>query len=353
MKKKVFVFSLILGLSLLLLSCSRDQVTNSPVSNTGGILVLYEGGLTPGTGDYAFINTNTDSVYNDVYRNSNNNANLGLIPDGMYLYGQYIYVTSQGNFGGAGKMFKIGSTDNKLLDTLTFGTNPYDIELSQGDFWVTNIGSSAVTRIDGNLNIIAAIQVGANPTKIVNSTNHLYVAKASYTSEHSVAVINKFDNSVTKVFFNAVPVSVAPAYKGVYVSAYTDKKLYLIDTFQFNTVVDSISCASVLNDAVGEIFAGDNNMLYAVGTDTSLFGNTGKTVYKVDIGAKSVSLLINDQQITDIYGIAYNTVKGQIVIADSRSGSAPGQVRVYDKNGTFIKMYQLTGYYPRKFAFKN
>jgi hypothetical protein len=353
MKKKDFLFLGIFIFSVLLISCSRDEVTNSPVSNTQGILVLYEGGLTPGSGDYAFINTNNDSVYNDVYRNSNNNANLGLFPDGMYLYGQYLYVTSQGNYGGAGKMFKIGSTDNKLLDTLTFGTNPYDIELSEGDFWVTNIGGSTVTRIDGNLNVLSTIQVGANPTKIVNSLNHLYVAKASYTSEYSVAVIDNISNSVSKIFFNSAPVSVASTYKGVYVSAYTDKKLYLIDTLQFNSVVDSISCAVILNDAVGEITAGENNFIYVVGTDTSLFGNTGKTVYKVDITTKSVTEFINDQQIMDIYGVAYNPVKRQIVIADSRSGSQPGQVRVYDKNGSLVRMYQLTGYYPRKFAFKN
>lgn len=353
MKKKVFLVFGIVVLSALFLNCSRDEIMNSPVSSTQGILVLYEGGITPGSGDYAFINTNIDSVFNDVYRNSNNNANLGLFPDGMYLYGQYLYVTSQGNYGGHGRMFKIGSADNKLLDTLTFGTNPYDIELSQGDFWVTNIGGSTVTRIDGNLNVIATIQVGANPTIIVSSLNHLYVAKASFTSEYSVAVINKFDNSVRKVYFDSAPVSVAPTYKGVYVSAYTYKKLYLIDTLQFNTVVDSIICGSVSNDAVGEITAGEYNFLYVVGTDTSLFGNTGKTVYKADITAKSVTEFINDNQIIDIYGIAYNPVRGQIVLADSRSGSEPGQVRIYDKNGLLVRTYQLTGYFPRKFAFKN
>lgn len=354
MKKKVFFTLGVLILSVLLLSCSRDTITNSPVSTTQGILVLYEGGLSPGTGDYAFINTNNDSVYNDVYRNSNNNANLGLIPDGMYLFGQYLYITSQGNYGGHGKMFKIGSSDNKLVNSVSFGMNPYDIEYAQGDFWVTNIGGSTVTQIDGNLNIVnSSIQVGPNPTKIVNSVNHLYVAKSSFTTEYTVAVINYINNIVTKIFFNSVPVSVASTRKGVYVSAYTDKKLYLIDTLQFNVVVDSISCASVQNDAVGEVTAGDNNTLYVVGTDTSLFGSTGKTVYMVDTDTKNVTLLINDPQVIDIYGIAYNPVKNQIVIADSRSGTQPGQVRVYDRNGTLVRMYQLTGYYPRKFAFKN
>jgi len=354
MKKKVFFTFGIVILSVLLLGCSRDTITNSPVSTTQGILVLYEGGLSPGTGDYAFINTNSDTVFNDVYRNSNNNATLGLIPDGMYLYGQYLYITSQGNFGGHGRMFKIGSSDNKLINSVLFGMNPYDIEFAQGDFWVTNIGSSTVTRIDENLNIInSAIQVGPNPTKIVSSANHLYVAKSSYTTENSVAVINDINNSVTKVFFNSVPVSVASTYKGVYVSAYTDKKLYLIDTLQFNVVVDSISCASVQSDAVGEIIRGENGIIYAVGTDTSLYGSTGKTVYMVDIVTKNVTLLINDPQVVDIYGIAYNPVKNQIVIADSRSGTQPGQVRVYDRNGILVRMYQLTGYFPRKFAFKN
>jgi hypothetical protein len=353
MQKKIFsIFAFIL-LSLFIFSCSRDDIVNTPVSTTRGILVLYEGGFTPGSGDYAFINTVNDSVYNDVFKNSNSNANLGLIPDGMFLYGQSLYVTSQGNFGGPGRMFMIRTADNKLLDTVSFGVNPFDFDLSQGYFWVTNIGGSTVAKIDGNLNIInASIPVGPNPTKIVPARNYMYVAKASYTSENSLAIINVFNDNVTKVFFNSPPVSAAYNTDGIFVSTYSNKMIYKLDTLIFNSVIDSISMTSISNVAVGEIIAGNYRTIYAVGLDTAFFSNVGKAVYKVDIFDKSVSPVINDLSITDIYGIAYDAVNSQIVIADSKSGAAPGQVRVYGTDGTLRKTYQLTGYFPRKFAFK-
>jgi hypothetical protein len=272
----------------------------------------------------------------------------------MFLYGQSLYVTSQGSFGGRGRMFKIRTSDNKLQDTVSFGANPYDFDLSQGFFWVTNIGGSTVTKIDGNLNIInASISVGPNPTKIIPAMNYMYVAKAGYTSENSLAIINVFNDNVTKVFFNAPPVSVAYNTGGVYVSAYTNKMIYKVDTLVFNNVIDSISMTSISNDAVGEIIAGNYRTLYAVGLDTSYFGDVGRVVYKVDILDKSVSPVINDQSITNLYGISYDYINSQIVIADSKSGASPGQVRVYGADGSLRKTYQLTGYFPRKFAFKN
>jgi hypothetical protein len=353
MQKKHFLTFSLIFLAFIIFNCSRDDMVNTPVSTTRGILVLCEGGFTPGSGDYAFINTVNDSVFNDVFKNSNNNANLGLFTDGMLLYGQSLYVTSQGSFGGPGRMFRIRTADNKLLDTVSFGVNPYDFELSQGYFWVTNIGGSTVTKIDGNLNVInPSISVGSKPTKIIPAMNYIYVAKASYTSENSIAIINVFNDNVTKVFFNAPPVSVAFNTGGVFVSAYTDKMIYKLDTLVFNNVVDSISMTSISNAAVGEIIAGNYRTLYAVGLDTSFYGNIGKAVYKVDIFDKSVSPVINDQSIADIFGIAYDAVNNQIVIADSKSGASPGQVRVYGADGTLRKTYQLTGYFPRKFAFK-
>ena len=259
MKKKTVLYVSLFLLAVLAVSCSRDEIITNPVTTTQGILVLYEGGLTPGSGDYSFINTVNDSVFNNVYQNSNGNANLGLIPDGMYLYGQSLYITSQGNYGGPGKMFRINSADNRLQNTVTFGNNPYDFDLAEGDFWVTNIGDSTVTRIDGNLNVVVpAIYVGSSPAKIIAANSNMYVAKASFTSENSIAVINKFSNSVSKVYFAAPPVSVASNSGAVYVSDYTKKMIYELDSSATNNIVDSISCSSIQHAAIGEIIAGDD-----------------------------------------------------------------------------------------------
>lgn len=354
MNKKTVQFIFLMFLAVLTAGCSRDEIITNPVKTTQGILVLYEGGMTPGSGDYSFINTTADSVYNNVYQNSNNNANLGIFPDGMFLYGQFLYITSQGNYGGPGKMFLIKSSDNTLLNSVTIGNNPYDFDLAEGDFWVTNISDSIVTRIDGNLNIVVpAINVGPNPTKIIAGNSNMYVAKASYTPQYSVAVINRFTNTASKVYFSAPPVSVAYNSGAVYVSDYTNKMIYELDSSATNNIVDSISCSTIPNSAIGEIVAGDYRTLYVVALDTAAFVSLGKAVYAVDILTKNVAPVITDPSIIDIYGISYNNIKEEIVIGDSRSGTAPGQIRTFSKDGTPRKTYQISGYYPRKFAFKN
>jgi len=75
-------------------------------------------------------------------------------------------------------------------------------------------------------------------------------------------------------------------------------------------------------------------------------------VYKIDIFTRAVTTFINDPSIIDIYGIVFDAVNFQVVIADSRSGGEPGQVRVYGDNGSLRKTYLLSGYFPRKMVFK-
>jgi hypothetical protein len=340
-------------------SCSREEITNTPIDTYAGVFVLYEGDFnTPGSGDYSFISSKNDSVSNNVYQNSNNGANLGLLPDGMIIYTNLeLFVSSQGSYGSAGKMFRINSRTNKLTDTVTFGTNPYSLCYTTGRIYATNIAGNTVTKLDLDLNVLSTITVGNNPSEITTAGNYVYVSKASYTTQNTFSIIDIGNNSVTQIPFSSTPVSSAVINGKVYVSTYTNKVIYVmnyIDTLNPNIVNDSITLPPSVftRDASTFIVAADFSTLYVVGADTGAWGfNIGKTVYKIDIPSKTVTQLIDLAGSDDIYGIDYDRDRKYLYIANSRGGLSNGNVLKYDSQGVLVKTYEIGGKFPRRFAF--
>lgn len=360
MKLISLVFFTTVILSAIFYSCSRDEIINTPSNTYEGVFVLYEGEFNiPGSGDYSFISARNDSVTNNVFQNSNNGANLGLIPDGMIIYTNLeLFVTSQGSYGGAGKMFRINSRTNKLTDTVTFGNNPYSLVHTSGRIYATNIAGNTVTKLDLDLNILSTIQVGSNPSEITTAGNYVYVSKASYTIQNTFTVLDiRNDNAILQIPFPSTPVSSAVINGKVYVSTYTNKKIYIMnyeDTVNPNIVNDSITLPTSVftRAACTHIVAADFSTLYVVGADTGAWGyNVGKTVYKVDIPSKSVTQIIVLTGSDDIYGIDYDREKNFIYIANSKGGLTNGNVFKYNQNGVLVKTYEIGGKFPRRFAF--
>jgi hypothetical protein len=252
-------------------------------------------------------------------------------------------------------LFRIIASDSKLKDTLSFGVNPYDFALALGCLFVTNVTGSNVTRIDiGTLSIQNDnIQVGPNPASIIHAVSNLYVTKMSYTTENSVAIINPFNDHVTKVYLPSPPVSAAFMFDGVYVSSYTRKKLYLIDTILAPTQTKDSFAIQTVYPALTDVVAGQYPYLYIVNSQVGSFGSTGKLVYRFNVLTREASLLINDPTIVNIYGIAYDDFDSKIYIADAMSGAEGGVVRVYRADGSHIRDFDIYGLYPRKFAFRH
>ena len=353
--KKIFVSVLISSFFIIYFGCERENVVNSVVHTTKGVYVLYEGDFTPGSGDYSFINTNNDSVANSVFSNSNNGAALGLFPDGIFLYLQNLYISTQGSYGGHGRMVNISRSTNKLLDTsAAFGISPYNFDLANNNFYVTNFAGSTVTKLSQTLDIIRdGIQVGPSPSEIIHALRSSYISKKSYTTENTLAIIDEFTDLVTKDTFPAPPVSAADMFGNVHVSTYSWKKLYVLDSFNVSKKVDSIAI-TINQPAIGEIVSDGSQTLYIVGvSDTSFQSNIGNKLYKYNALTRQLdpNPIIQLSSPNDIYGIAYDQLNNLIYIANSKGGSINGEVLVYNTNGTLIKTYPIGGKYPRKFVF--
>jgi hypothetical protein len=357
LKKIIFAF-LTCALAAAFVSCERTQVINTRVVSTSGVFVLYEGNFgMPNSYDYAFIDLIDGSVYANVYQNSNNGAFLNAFPDGMMLYfNQDLFVTAQGNYAGPGTIYKINSTTNQLIASANFGSNPYSLTITNNNIYVTNLTGSSVTKLDLNLNILSSIPVGANPADLIFALGRIYVAKASYTTENSLSIIDVISNRVDTVLFNAPPVSVANNTGGLYVSTFTNRKLYIMDSIVATLITDSIDLnnyPAFVNDAAGDILAGDSRTLFVVGVDTVQFTNVGKAVYKLDFVTGSFTRIIFDPEISDIYGISYEPVNSLIYIADVNYPNSHSEIRVYNTTGQLIKTYaDIGGSYAKRIVFK-
>ncbi len=338
--------------------CGDEEILyNDPVTTTKGVFVLYEGSFgQPTSYDYAFIDTDSSTVSANVFQNSNSGMALNSTPDGLLLNGGNLYVVSQGTYGQAGTIYKINPATNQLSTSRNFGTNPY---AAAGDFngnlYVTNTASDHITILDNNLNILAdSIRVGSNPSDIVLYGDYLYVAKQSYTSENSVAIVNKNTYQVNKFFFDTPPVCVTDGENRIYISTYSGKKIYSIIQ-QFNTIGDSLEM-NITEPAIGSIVSMDSHTLFVLGvSDTSFSSNVGKRIYKVDTQTRTIdpSFNIIFTGTDDAYGIIYDQIGGKLYVANSKSGSVNGEIRVYDQSGNLLNTFpDIGGKFPKKMALK-
>ncbi len=357
--KSVFLFFITsFFIAVFFTGCGEEEIVyNNPVTTTKGVFVLYEGSFgQPTSYDYAFINTDSGTVNANVFQNSNSGMALNSTPDGMLLNGSTLFVISQGTYGQAGTIYKINPSTNQLITSRNFGTNPYSAAGEyNGNLYVTNTAGDHITVLDNNLNIIAdSIRVGSNPSDIVLYGDYLYVAKQSYTFENSVAIVNKNTYQVNKFYFDTPPVCVTEGENRIYISTYSGKKIYSIIQ-QFNTIGDSMTM-SIPEPAIGSMIAVDSHVLLVLGVaDTSFASNVGKRVYKVDVQTRTIDPSFNIQftGTDDVYGISFDRINHRIYIANSKSGTANGEVRVYDLSGNLLNTFpDIGGKFPKKMAFK-
>jgi YVTN family beta-propeller protein len=358
MKKLTMAFLFVFGSLLVFTSfngCGEEEiVTNNPVTTTKGVFVLYEGTFgQPASYDYAFIDTGLDTVFSNVYQNSNGGSALNSFPNGMQLMDNDLYISAQGTFNQPGSLYKINSTTNQPIHIQpSIGKNPYNFVFANGNIYVTNSASDYVKVVDMNFNtVVDSISVGFNPADILYSGGNIFVGKQTYTFENSLAVINS-SHQVNKIFFPGAPVSIALNSGKVYISTFGYRKLFVVDASTAQ-VTDSISMP-VTQAGIGYLASGSANTMYVLGTDTAFQYMQGVSIYKVDLLSKTIDagFTVNVTGTDVIYGIDYDAVENKIYTAIAK-GNANGEVRVYSTSGTLLKTYgDIGGKYPRRFAFK-
>jgi YVTN family beta-propeller protein len=173
-------------------------------------------------------------------------------PDGIAFNpsNNYLYVTHLSDYSSTSFVYVIDSFTNKVVDTVSVGIGPENVEYNSANnnMYVINVISNTVSVIDSSTNtVIKTISVGQSPWSIAfnPSNNYLYVTNAD---SDTVSIIDGSSNTVvdTLAGFSA-PRGIAfnPSNNYLYVTNAGSNSVSIISTTiplpeQLKTVSDLI-----------------------------------------------------------------------------------------------------------------
>ncbi len=352
---KTFYLSVILIVSLYLSACDRDDVvTPTPVTGTAaeGAYILSEGGFSAGSSRLSFYNL-ANGFFNESLFNP---GSLGLVPDGMILNNNNLYITEQGNFGAAGKIFKADTNGTVILSN-SVGTNPYSLTTANGKLYVTNGTANNVSVVDKNsLTTITTINVGIFPQEILALGNKVFVCNTSVfggATDSTVSVIDATADVVTATIkVRQTPSSLAitndmkllvgcPGAPALGIIYKIDPNNYsILDSF----VIDNGFAVSGFGKDIA-VDANSNNIYFISNTNN---------IVRLNLTTKAASLVISNPNTTTdyFYGYNYDSKNVRHYVADAKNFLVNGSLYVYDGGGVLLGTY-TTGIAPRRIVLKN
>jgi len=266
MKTKNFTFvSTILTFALILFGCndsSGPNVNNSGGNPLAGAYILY---YSPATStDYAYYDAVKDSVTDFVFTSNNPGVKLNVNPGEMKLNSdKKLYITALGIPGNNGTIYKIDPLNNTIEDSLRFGNSPDGFAINNNRIVVGNSGSTNVTVLDLDFNLIKdTVEVGSNPANVLYGYNKYIVTRMTLNNEPSAAFIDEINFGVTKLFYPAVPVSAIYNVNGIFISTNNNKNIYRIDPGSLTTT-DSFPLPTMFA-GISELIFKTQNSFYAI-----------------------------------------------------------------------------------------
>ena len=342
------IISATAAFALIFYSCDTTNgpsVTNTPGNPLKGVYILYE--HASGNTDYAYFDAANTTVTDNLFSGSNNGRLLDINAGDMKLNNNRdIYISTLGTQGGAGTVYKINAENNTVTDSVRFGKNPDGFVINNNSFVISNMGSSYVSVLDLNLNIITdSIETGPGPRHITYGFNRYIVTKSGISPENSAALINENGYAVSKLYFPSNPVGSLYNINGIFISTFTTRKIYRIDSESFN-IIDSFTVPTSLNNISKLIFKSQQKFFVIAG---------GREIWEVSTTSGTVSFRNIFPVTDDIYftDIAYELTGNEIYIADMNNLITNGEMHIIDaENGTVKSTYPLGGRRPVKFAFR-
>lgn len=352
MKKLILALIIVAGVTYLS-SCDRDDVTNPVIYVTAneGAYVLGEGQFNvPGTAKLSYYNFITSNFTQNIF----NPGELGNTPDGLILNSNKLYITEQGNFGSAGKIY-LTDTNGTVNMQSSVGTNPYSLTIASGKIYVTNGPAGTVSVVDMNsLSTIRTINVGIYPQEILAIGNNVFVCNTFIFGgavDSTVSVIfAPGDTLIATIKVRQTPSSLAKTNDGKLLvgcpGSSAEGKIYKIDPESF-AKLDSFSISNGF--AVGF----DKDIAVDTESDNIYFISYVNNIVRLNLSTRAVDLFIpNSVSGSFFYGYNYDSKNKRHYIADAKNFTNNGSLYIYDNNGNLLNNF-TTGVAPRRILIKN
>ncbi len=351
--KKFIKFSVFCTLlSVLIVSCKDDDddvnidsSTATGYSDSDGVFVLNEGS---GTGSISYIDSESDSITNDVY-SAVNGYDLGEYPEAMAYSDDYLFVTVTTS-SSAGYVLILDRSTMEEVGAIENLTYPREVTVGDNYAYVSNgtyageIYAISLT----SLAITDTIPVGYGPEKMIIDNNKLYVANSGgYSTDSTVMVVDLSTNTVSDT------IQVRDCPKDMVMDADGNLWVYCGGSVTYNYNEDGEYTGSSYSNYGISVIASDYSVssydIDSPNTSTkSIAINGDKDVIYYTTGSDLYSMNISNSTLpttplveSSFYGIDVDPETGYIWCCDVQSYSESSDIVVYDTDGNQQKSYTV------------
>ena len=308
--------------------------------------ILSEGGFSPGTSKLSML----DVVNNNFSDNIFNPGQLGLYPDGIILYENYLYILEQGGFGGSGKIYKTDTTGS-VISSSVVGTNPFSLAITNNKIYITNGPASNVAVLNlSDFSFVKDIPVGAYPQEIKLFQNKIFVANTSLfggAQDSTVSVIDPvLDTVIATITVKKDPSSLAISNDGfLFIGCPGDGdngKIFKTDPVTYQHI-DIISLPG---------FGFGSDLVPDKVSNNLFFISYINDIVKYNLDSKDISSIITSVFLNNYYyGYNYDYLNKNHYVLDAKDFTITGTFTLHDSAGTIINTY-LTGIAPKRVLLK-
>lgn len=331
---KSILQSLMLSVAFIFFACGDSEGPTVPGNGgntlTGAYILYYSPASST---DYAYYDAAKDSVTDFLITTTSPGVKLNVNPGEMKLNSdRMLYLTALGIPGHNGTIYKVDPSNNIIQDSLQFGFGPDGFAINNDRIVVGNSGSTNVTVLDLDFNIVKdTVEVGGNPANVLYAFNRYVVTRNAMNNEPSAAFVDEINYAVTKQFFPAVPVSAIYNVNGIFISTNNNKNIYRVDQETYTTT-DSFSVPTVYPSLTRLVFKTQNSFYVVAG---------GKEVWLATVNSGTFSFTNIFQAVSDIniMAIAYETSANEVYFTSQ--SNPPGAILfVIDGNSGTIKRFK-------------
>ena len=310
------------------------------------VYVLSEGGFNAGSSKLSMFDTQTNNFSQNIFTP----GNIGLYPDGLVYYQDYLYLLEQGNYGSSGKIYKLDTLGN-VINSAAVGTNPYSLAISNGKVYVTNGSASNVSILSLNdFTFVKNVTVGVYPQEIISINNKVFVANNSLyggNSDSTISVIDTDKDSVVKtITVKKDPASLCISRDGnLFVGCPGDEengRIFKIDPVS----LEIVGSFKVPGQGFGNELSIDHN------NDIIYFISYNNDIVKCNLSNGENSVIVPSVYPNNYYyGYNFDYTRKNHYVLDAKSFTINGSLIILDSTGTIINNFE-TGVAPRRVVLK-
>lgn len=332
--------------SILLVSCTDDDGTNTPVgAYDHGVLIVNEGDGTAGS--ITFISNDRTTIQQDVFGAENQGDGLGGYVQSVFFDEEKAFIISNGS----NKITIVNRYTFELVAKIETGLSvPRYGVVKNGKAYVTNLATfnsltdDFVTVIDlSTFAVTSSIMMNAIADKITEANGKLYVANGAYGDGASLTVINPTTNTIETTIATGISPNSFEEENGIlYVlcSDYVNPSKLLKIKLSTNEILSEITFPEALGNA--------QNLNIE---DGKLYFTVNSAVYSEALSATSINATpLFTAAATTLYGFAVED--DAIFVADAKDFTSDGKVFIYSTSGILENQFTV-GLIPNGFYFND